>query len=145
MTVHLLDVNLLLALCDPRHVQHDAAHRWFGATGRRGWATCPIVENGFVRIASQPRYPNSPGGPALVTELLRKFCRHPRHVFWPDAISLLDRELFVSGSSLSSRQITDAYLLALAVRHGGRLATFDQGIPAAAVTGGTGAVELIPA
>jgi uncharacterized protein len=144
MTAYLLDVNLLLALCDPRHVHHECAHRWFHATKGQAWATCPITENGFIRVASQPRYPNSPGGPSAVRALLKEFCDSPRHVFWPDAITLLDRELFNGHFLLSSGQITDVYLLALAVSNSGKLATLDSGFPAAAVVGGHDALKLIP-
>ena len=143
-TVHLLDVNLLLALCDPRHVHHEAAHRWFGSTGQHGWATCPITENGLVRIASQPRYPNSPGTPSVVFAMLKKFCQRPDHHFWPDEITLLDRKVLNSQVALSPNQITDVYLLALAVRNRGKLATFDRTIPALAVAGGQEALEVVP-
>ena len=141
---YLLDVNLLLALCDPRHVHHECAHRWFHGIGKQEWATCPITENGFIRIASQPRYPNSPGGVAVVKAVLREFCSSPRHVFWPDAITLMDGRLFPEGFLLRSSQITDVYLLALAVSNKGKLATIDTAIPAAAVMGGRKSLELIP-
>jgi uncharacterized protein len=140
---YLLDVNVLLALCDPRHVHHETAHRWFQFTGRHGWATCPLTENGFIRIASQPRYPNSPGGPGAVGAVLRKFCVGPAHVFWPDDVSLLDGQRFEWSRLLSHAHITDVYLLALAVHHKGKLATFDTAIPAGAVAGGAEAVERI--
>ncbi len=61
MTIYLLDINLLLALTDPMHVHHELSHQWFAKKGRKGWATCPLTENGFVRIASHPKYPNRPG------------------------------------------------------------------------------------
>jgi len=146
MTVtHLLDVNLLLALCDPRHVHHEAAHRWFKSVGGRSWATCPFTENGFVRIASQPRYPNRPGGVAVVTALLKCFCNQPKHVFWPDTITIREDRVFNANHVLTSGQLTDVYLLALAVRQNGRLATLDGGIPADAVSGGRPALTVIAA
>ncbi|MDO9124550.1 MAG: VapC toxin family PIN domain ribonuclease, partial [Deltaproteobacteria bacterium] len=61
MTTYLLDVNLLLALSDPMHIHHELAHRWFAEKGHQAWATCPLTENGFIRIASHPNYPNRPG------------------------------------------------------------------------------------
>jgi uncharacterized protein len=142
--VFLLDVNLLLALCDPNHLHHEVAHSWFAAHGRAGWATCPITENGFIRIASQPRYPNSPGGSARTAELLRMFCRSRGHHFWPDAVSLTDETLFKMSPALQSNQVTDVYLLGLAVKHGGKLATLDESIPAAAVSGGETALNVVP-
>jgi predicted nucleic acid-binding protein len=56
----LLDVNVLIALIDPGHVAHDDAHAWFQAEGQAGWSTCPLTENGVVRIVGNPKYPNSP-------------------------------------------------------------------------------------
>ncbi len=95
--VRLLDVNLLLALCDPRPVHHEAAHAWFHRTRAQGWATCPLTENGFIRIASHPKYPTTPGGPALTARLLAVFCADRHHRFWPDSVSLLDSALFQCG------------------------------------------------
>lgn len=143
MTGYLLDVNVLIALSDPMHVHHESAHRWFSKNGRRAWATCPITENGFVRIASHPNYPNRPGDAAAVLVILRKLCRAPGHRFWPDDISL--RDILDSVAVLPHSLITDAYLLGLAVYRQGKLATFDRRIPAHAVQGGSEALELIPA
>jgi uncharacterized protein len=139
--VYLLDVNVLLALSDPMHVHHVAAHRWFAATGQSAWATCPITENGFVRIASHPRYPNRPGDAPGVLALLRQLCAVAGHHFWGADVSL--RDMIQPGTLLSHSQLTDVYLLGLAIHHGGRLATLDQRIMAAAVPGGSAALELI--
>ena len=141
MTVHLLDVNVLLALADPQHIHHGAAHAWFASRGRNGWATCPLTENGFVRIASHPSYPNRPGEAPVALEMLRGICAAEGHAFWPDSISL--RDAVTSDGSLTHSQVTDIYLLALAVANGGRIATLDQHIPASVVRGGPGAVEVI--
>ena len=143
MSVGLLDVNVLLALFDPRHVHHEPAQRWFAAEGRKGWATCPITENGFVRIASQPSYPSSPGSVTVVRKLLTEFCRNSHHVFWPDAATLRDDNLFESGTLVASNHITDVYLLGLAVHNHGRLITFDRRIPATAVRGGDKALCVL--
>ena len=143
MSVFLLDVNMLLALCDPRHLHHDAAHEWFHATGRLGWATCPITENGFIRIASNPTYPNSPGSPPVVEEILRTFCKSAAHRFWPDSISFMDSSLFRPDILISHAQTTDVYLLGLAVKNDGKLATFDGHIPQDAVHGGGVALHAI--
>ncbi len=141
MTGHLLDVNVLLALADPRHLHHDAAHVWFGRHAAAGWATCPITENAFIRIASHPDYPNRPGDAQVVIELLRRTCAHDAHRFWPDSIS--SRDIVARQHALTHGQVTDVYLLALAVANGGRLATFDRRIPAAAVDGGRDALVVI--
>ncbi len=143
MTRFLFDINVLIALIDPSHIQHDRAHEWFGGSGRRAWATCPLTENGVLRIVGHARYPNSPGSPAVVAELLSELCALPGHDFWPDDISLLDAER-VDGSRLSdSTQVTDSYLLALAGAHGGQLATFDQRLVSDAVVNGARALHLI--
>jgi toxin-antitoxin system PIN domain toxin len=143
MTVRLLDVNLLLALSDPRHVHHELAHRWFSATGRSAWATCPITENGFIRIASHPSYPNSPGGVSCVTTILRKFMNCGGHHFWPDSVSLADETLFTLGQAIASNKTTDVYLLGLAVKNGGKLATLDNSIPSHLVANGAQALEVV--
>ncbi len=109
---YLLDVNVLIALIDPAHLQHDRAHDWFAATGKDAWATCPITENGVLRIVSHVRYPNSPGTPAAVAEVLSIVFAVGGHVSWPDDISLLDRQRIDAARLLDSSQVTDTYLLA---------------------------------
>ena len=132
----LLDVNVIIALLDPSHVHHERAHDWFGAfraSESGGWSTCPIVENGVVRIVSNPGYPGRRATARQVAGVLRKLTAEPDHVFWMDSISLMD-EHHVELEKLSGHaQITDAYLLALAAHRGGMLATFDRRIPLSAV------------
>jgi uncharacterized protein len=140
---YLLDVNVLIALADPAHVQHDSAHDWFAGEGSKAWATCPITQNGLLRIVGHPRYPNSPGTPAAVADILKSFCALPGHVFWPDAISLGDDKHADTSRMLSSAQVTDSYLLALATSNKGRLATFDRRLITDAVKGGAVAICLI--
>lgn len=139
--MYLLDVNLLLALADPMHVHHDAAHRWFSQTGETGWATCPLTESGFVRIASNPRYPNRPGSTTAVLDILRHFCQHSGHQFWHDSITL--REKLSVDVALTHTQLTVLYLLLLAQEHSGKLATLDQKIPIHIIPNGADALELI--
>jgi toxin-antitoxin system PIN domain toxin len=129
----LLDINVIIALLDRGHVMHAAARRWMEREIDHGWATCPITENGVVRILSQPAYPNH-RPVAVVANRLAEACSHPSHAFWPDPISLLDPGLIRWERLLGPRQITDSYLLALAVQHGGRFVSFDQRIR----------VELVP-
>jgi toxin-antitoxin system PIN domain toxin len=137
------DVNVLIALIDPAHVQHDRAHSWFASKGHKAWATCPLTENGVLRIVGHPRYPRSPGSPAVVAALLSSFLRLPGHAFWPDDISLLDDEHVDAGRLLDSSHVTDSYLLALARAHKGQLATFDQRMPVEAAVEGAKALHLI--
>lgn len=143
MTRFLLDVNVLIALMDPSHVQHDQAHVWFGAEGHKAWATCPLTEMGVLRIVGHPRYPSSPGSPAAVAELLDSLRKLPGHAFWPDDISLLDRQHVNARRLLDSAHVTDSYLLALAHSHKGRLATFDRRISTESVVEGTKALHVI--
>lgn len=141
MTPYLLDINLLLALTDPMHVHHDIAHQWFDQTGRHMWATCPLTENGFVRIASHPKYPNRPGDASAVLAMLRQFCDMEGHQFWAEDISL--RHLLSADAVFTHHQITDLYLLGLAVHRHGKLATLDRRIPAAAIQDGIHALEML--
>ena len=141
--VFLLDINVLIALIDPAHVQHDKAHVWFAVKGQKAWATCPITENGVLRIVGHPRYPNSPGSPAAVAELLAAFLELPGHTFWPDDASLFDRAHVNSARLLDSAHLTDTYLLALAGAHEGQLATLDQRLVTDAVIKGSQALHLI--
>ena len=143
MTRFLLDINVLIALIDPAHVQHDRAHEWFAASGKKAWATCPLTENGLLRIVGHARYPNSAGTPAAVAELLASLRALPGHEFWPDEVSFLDQERVDRSRLLDSTQVTDSYLLALSVARGGQLATFDQRLVTDAVIHGTTALHLI--
>ena len=143
MTRYLLDVNVLIALVDPAHVQHDHVHAWFGDVGRRAFATCPITENGLLRIVGHPRYPNSPGPPSAVAGALSAIRRLPGHAFWPDDISPVGHE-FVDPALLSSHgRVTDGYLLALARSNGGHLATLDRKLAAEVVAEGRAFLALL--
>ena len=143
MTTYLLDINLLLALTDPMHVHHEPSHEWFAENGQPAWATCPLTENGFIRIASHPNYPNRPGDVPAVCYILGQICESSGHHFWSDDLSILD--ILEPDAIITSAQITDVYLLGLAVRKKGKLATLDQRIPADAVRDGHQALELISA
>ena len=130
----LLDVNVLIALLDQDHSLHSRAREWFRGQGRHGWASCPLTQNGCVRVMSHPSYPN-PLPVASVMARLRDAVAHSRHEFWPDDISLLDERVADPTRIHGPRQITDLYLLALAVRHGGVFATFDTAMSPSAVKG----------
>ncbi len=130
----LLDVNVLIALLDADHVAHDTAIRWFENNARHGWASCPITQNGCVRVMCHPAYPNAPSAQTVI-ERLAAAAASDAHQFWPDNVSLLDGALLDASRIHGPRQITDLYLLALAVRREGRLVTFDAGIPRVAIKG----------
>lgn len=136
-SVALLDVNLLVALFDPDHIHHDLAHDWFEDQHRHGWATCPVTENGFVRVLANPAYAATVTRPSELVERLAQFCSTRHHVFWPDAVSLSDAQIFNPAMIRGHRQVTDVYLLGLAKKMGGCLATFDRTIPLGAVAGAT--------
>ena len=130
----LLDINVLIALSDPDHVFHSVAKTWWVLNREQGWASCPLTQNGCVRIISQPGYPN-PQVASAVIKLLAHTCADSFHEFWPDDASLLDPRQFHHSHIHGHRQITDLYLLGLAVKQGGRLVTFDGKIPLSAVHG----------
>jgi toxin-antitoxin system PIN domain toxin len=139
----LLDVNVLIALVDADHVSHQAAHDWFGREGKRSWATCPLTENGLVRSVGNPKYQGGGAAPAQVLRILTGLTELEGHVRWPDDVSLTDPGLFVAERVLTPAQVTDTYLLGLAVRHGGRLATLDRRLSPLAVIGGEEALLVI--
>lgn len=138
------DVNALLALLDPMHVHHDAAHRWFASQLSPQIILCSHVVNGVIRVASQPKYPNCLGTSGLVREVLRGFVKRGGTAVCERDISLLDDEVLLNPELLTPSHIADLYLLALAVSHGVRLATFDRRIPVTAISGGAAALEVIP-
>lgn len=143
MTRYLLDVNVLIALVDPAHVQHDAVHEWFGRVGRKAFATCPITENGLLRIVGHPKYPNSPGPPSAVNSALQAIRVLPGHAFWSDSISLADGALADASLLSSHSRVTDSYLLALARANKGQLATLDHKLATEVVPGGKSFLALI--
>ena len=144
MSAALLDLNVLVALFDPAHPHHEDAHRWFSSRRKRGWATCPVTVNGCVRVLSNPGYPSVETTPAEVISRLRILCSAPDHEFWAEGLSLLDERRFRRQFVVGHLQVTDIYLLGLAVHYKGRLATFDRSIPLKPVNGATAAhVELI--
>lgn len=131
--IALLDVDVLVALFDPAHIHHEAAHEWFGAQGGAGWATCPITENGFARVVSHPGYPGRRVTVGDALERLVAFADSGNHHFWPDSTSLRRRSRIDTRLLEGHDRIRSAYLLLLAVENEGRLATFDAEVPLGAV------------
>ncbi len=130
----LLDVNVLIALLDEDHISHAAATAWFSKQASAGWASCPITQNGCLRIMSHAGYPNTQPVQQIALRL-RAATSERIHTFWPDNQSLLDDTLIDSSQIHGPRQLTDVYLLALAVTSKGRLVTFDASIALSAVRG----------
>lgn len=128
----LLDVNVLIALLDSAHVLHGRALEWYSKHARLGWASCPITQNGCVRVMSSPSYANS----RHIGEVARRLadaCENPLHEFWSDDVSVLDQKIVDTSRVHSAQRLTDVYLLALATLRGGRLVTLDSGITIDAV------------
>jgi uncharacterized protein len=130
----LLDVNVLIALLDADHTLHARATTWFASQAHSGWASCPITQNGCIRIMSHPGYPN--GLPVrVVMERLTQASSSSVHEFWPDDVSLLDAGVVDSARIHGPRQLSDVYLLALTVRRKAYFVTFDTSVPLDAVKG----------
>jgi len=142
VSAFLLDVNALIALLDPTHAHHDRAHAWFAGPGKDDWISSPTTQNGTVRVVSHPKYSNAQPV-AVVLESLESLTRVGNHRFVPDTVSLLGAGV-VRANLLSSAQVTDTYLVRLAVSLGARLATFDARIVTTAVHDAEGAVFLVP-
>ncbi len=128
MAVSLLDINLLLALAWPTHLHHEAAHRWFAANRRLGWATCPITQLGFLRISLQPGVVKSVISFAGAFRALTTSLAVPEHEFWPEQYQVSQLHEQIRSRLIGHRQLTDAVLLDLAIRRSGKLATFDRRI-----------------
>ena len=130
----LFDVNVLIALLDAEHLHHEAARAWLRSNIEHGWATCPITQNGCLRIMAQPAYPN-PLPVARVAERLAEAMATANHEFWPDDVSLLGAGVMDRARVIGPRQITDIYLLAMSVQREGRFVTFDARVSSSAVAG----------
>ena len=132
----LLDINVLIALFDRTHQHHELASEWIKLHIKHGWASCPITQNGFVRIMTQPNYPRAITLQDAVARLTDATATE-HHQFWPDDVSVLSPQSFRHDRMHGPKQLTDLYLLALAVQHQGRFVTFDQSISLSAVPGVT--------
>ena len=133
--ISLLDVNVLIALLDTDHQFAPRAMDWFRRHENGGWATCPLTLNGCARILGNPSYQDGPGSVSGALAMLQRACRQVSHQFWPDDLSPLDEDRIRHDELITPRQLTDTYLLALAVRRGGRLVTFDRSIRLRTVVG----------
>lgn len=130
----LLDVNVLIALLDAAHVHHQRASQWLEQELQHGWASCPLTQNGCLRIMAQPAYPQALPL-AAVAQRLAQAAATPAHQFIADDYSLLDAGSLHWPRLLGHRQVTDTYLLGLAARHGCRFVSFDARVNLAAVPG----------
>lgn len=146
MTAFLLDVNVLIAIGWRAHPDHVRALSWFSKRSGRGWATCPFTQAAFVRIVSNPAFSLYAPSPRQALQLLSFNLKHPKHQFWPDDLTLDDALSLFTERMTGHQQVTDAYLLGLAIRKKGRFATLDRSVrnllPADV---GQDVIELIPA
>lgn len=140
---YLLDINVLIASADPAHQFHAAFNIWYASKRLPSLATCPITENGFLRIYGHPDYPGGPGSPALARAPLMAIRNRPTSIFLADDVSLLDKSRFIQWKNATPKQLTDMYLLGLALRHQGKFASFDREIQTTWVDGGRTGIELI--
>ncbi len=141
----LLDVNVLIARADSRHVHHRRCRRWEAEHAAASLCTCPLTENGFLRIYGHPDYPGGPGSPGEALIELRHLLALPGHRFLPADLTIARASMFGSLAGVSPRQLADLYLLGVASRHGVRFATMDENVPAALIAGGPAALHVIPA
>ena len=124
----LLDVNVLIALLWPPHEAHARAQRWFAQNARHGWATCAMTQAGFVRIVSNPIFSRRAVSPRDALEVLSGSLQHPAHHFWTEDIGVTEALAHFGRRLLGHQQITDAYLLGLAIQKKGKLATLDASL-----------------
>lgn len=143
MKTALLDLNILTALLWPAHEHHEPAHRWFAARRKARWATCAITELGLIRLVTNPSFSRDSLSPADALVLLSSNLTHETHDFWIEDLSVADALGAVPRKLQGHKQVTDAYLLALAIHHHGVLATFDRGIETLAAGWGTSGLELV--
>jgi len=128
VSIHLLDVNVLLALAWPQHIHHAPAHQWFGRAAVNGWATCPLTELAFIRISSNPKIIAAAVTPREARDVLKEILALSHHHFWPDDVQPIEAEGLASIALVGHREVNDAYLIELTQRHDGKVATFDRGL-----------------
>lgn len=126
MAAFLLDVNVLVALFWAEHEDHTIAQQWFKEHEKKGWATCPFTQAAFVRLVSNPAFSPDAVSAAEAIDLLAEALRRPTHEFWPDELSFPDAAAYLKSNLSGHKQITDIYLLGLAMHHHARLVTFDK-------------------
>lgn len=128
MSACLLDANLLIALVWPAHESHAAAQRWFARSAQHGWATCPFTQAALVRILSNPAFSRDAVTPQEAVKILSANLEHRHHRFWGDEVGFAEAVKTFRQRLVGHRQVSDAYLLGLAIHNNGRLATLDRGV-----------------
>lgn len=141
MPVFLLDANVLIALAWPEHLAHEQVGKWFERHSRGGWATCPFTEAAFVRILSNPAFSPHALSPTNALMVLQRNVELPGHRFWADEIPLVEATAQAARRLTGHQQVTDAYLIGLAMHNKGKFATLDSKL---SPLGPPGVIEAIP-
>jgi|SRR6185437_2174558 len=126
MAAILLDVNVLVALFWEGHNDHTATLQWFKENEKRGWATCPITQAAFVRLVSSPSFSTEAVSPVEAITLLGEALDRSTHEFWPDDLNFAEAAAYLKPDISGHKQVTDVYLLGLAIHHHAKLATYDK-------------------
>jgi hypothetical protein len=124
----LLDVNVLIALLEPGHDFFQKAQEWFRSSGKDNWGVCPLTEIGFVRITTNPSFYPGPRTHEQATSILAELTNHPGYRYWPLTESWTALTAPFAARISGHRQVTDAYLLGMAIKEDGVLVTFDKGV-----------------
>lgn len=130
MAPYLLDVNVLIALLWRAHESHEKTQTWFAQASKAGWATCPFTQAGCIRILSNPAFSRNAASPQQALKLLSVNLNHPSHIFWPDDLTFADAVAPIERLLVGHKQVSDAYLLGLAIRRKGKLVTLDRSVSA---------------
>jgi toxin-antitoxin system PIN domain toxin len=130
MSAFLLDVNVLIALLWPAHEGHLQAQHWFDRNSHEGWATCPLTQAAFVRIVTNPAFSSDAVTAQEAVKLLSSNFDNPSHQFWGDEISFAGAVQPFERRLKGHQQVTEAYLLGLAIHKKGKLATMDRAVVA---------------
>lgn len=141
---YLLDINVLIALTVPEHIHHTAARRWFAQHRDDGWATTPVTEFGFARVASNPAAMGEAFSPGEALAVLTELRTRRGYAFWTDDVTPTDGTVVERSRLSGHRQLADAHLIALARRHDGSVATFDRAMATLAGADADARVALIP-
>jgi toxin-antitoxin system PIN domain toxin len=125
---YLLDLNALIALVDPDSPHYGAIQKWFDSEGKRDWGVCTLTEAGFIRVTTNPAYRGSSRSVAQATTVLHELSVQPGYRYWMINDKWADVTAPFAARVAGHQQVTDAYLLGLAIKEKGVLVTFDKAI-----------------
>ncbi|MGA7342110.1 MAG: TA system VapC family ribonuclease toxin [Terracidiphilus sp.] len=125
---NLLDTNVLIALADQRHDHHQIARGWFASSGKDNWAICPLTESGFLRVTTNPAFRPGPRTLEHAVTILQALKGLPGYSYWKIDETWITLTAPFAARISGHQQVTDAYLLGLAIREDSVLVTFDKGV-----------------